>query len=548
MKINYILENNSNIKKLLEQSKEYYENVPLFRIGTKDLHSSINYDVFYQDVLSACSYMMNKGIKGENIALIGELGYYWYVVFFAVTLSGNSLVPIDREISNETLSEYFKRADISGIFIDACHKNKMQYLNENYDYKLMVSFGKSLDKFTNIESVLVGKTDLILADIEDYRTAVLAFTSGTTANCKIVELSHLNLCADVGICVDTLNGEFEFGEVVLAVLPAHHMFSLTTNVLMPLALGLTIGIGGGIKYLNRDIKLLKPSLMMCVPAIAEGLNKRIYSELNKEGELGQFNKSVSTTNQMKNLSMDYKRKVFKSVNQALGGNLRILICGGAPLNSENCDIFDKIGIELLNGYGITECSPVISCNKTKNNRIQSVGKPGVPNICTVAINNGEVCVKGAIVMKGYYKNHDAYVQCVNSGWFRTGDLGKIDEKGYLIIEGRVNNLIILPDGNNISPEELEIPLQKISLVKSVFVDSCVRNNTNMLVAHIYLDWDEIPESERECIKIKIETEIKEVNKTFPLHKRIVSIDIVEQDFEKSSLGKIKRYKYNEEVN
>jgi long-chain acyl-CoA synthetase len=341
--------------------------------------------------------------------------------------------------------------------------------------------------------------------------------------------------------VHWLEDAFRPGDKVIPVLPPHHIFEVTVGILSPFYYGGTLCFGGGLKYILPNIKFFKPSILILVPMVVEGIYKRISIEISKKGKEKQFSQAVKISNFLRRFHIDLRRLLFKDIHENFGGNLRILACGGAPLEPELVKKFDEFGIALLNGYGITECPPVVSCSMVRHNRIGAAGLVAPKPYCEVKIMDDEIWVRGAIVTKGYFNDEEATAEAFADGWFKTGDLGYVDDDGYLFITGRKKNLIILADGNNISPEELEAHLEKLPLVKTAFV--CGKKHTGRIVitACIHPDYEYASAGGITDIEAEIEREVAKINSLFPPHKKIQRIEVSEDDFAKTALGKVKRH-------
>jgi len=522
------------IKDIISYSKNKFNDITAIKIRNGNFINEISHNQFLNDVSSISKFLNENGINNKKIAIIGKSCYEWLVAFYGIVCSGNVAVPIDRELSKKSIETSMKRADVEVLFIDETYAEEAIYIKDNMpELKINLSF-HDFDGFINLSNLL-GKNEVNYKydiDIDSDQPAVLAFTSGTTDTNKIVVLSHKNLCSNVFSCIHFFSEDVKPGDTIIPVLPTHHMFGLTINMLLPFCLGLTICFGEGIKYLNRDMKFFKPSIMFMVPMIVGNMYNHIWIEAEKSNQDNKLKTLIELSNGLRKVGVDLRREIFKSVLENFGGNIRLFVCGGAPLDSKLVEQYDEIGISLRNGYGITECSPVISCNKKNGMRIGSVGIPGPEQCCQVKIIDNEVCVKGPIVMKGYYKDEESTKAVFRDGWFKTGDIGYIDDD-FLFITGRSKNLIILSDGNNISPEELEVPLQLVPLIKSVFISSRIHKHIHMLVAKIHPDFIYAKENNITNIKEVLEEEVKKMNKDLPPHKRIRNVEINDLDFEKT---------------
>jgi len=378
--------------------------------------------------------------------------------------------------------------------------------------------------------------------IQPEQGAAIVFTSGATGKNKAVLLSHKNICDKI-CCIFHVSLNFIPGENIISILPPHHILEITAGLLAPLCYGGTICFGGGLKYLSQNIKFFQPALMLVVPMVVEGIYKQILNGIRKKGKEKQMIRIVQLSNLLRLLKIDLRRRLFKDIHDAFGGKISAIFCGGAFLDPELVKRFDEWGLPLCDGYGITECTSVVSCNLFNQHRTGSVGLPLPSPFCEVKIVDDEILVRGSIVMKEYYNDKEATQQVFSDDWFKTGDLGYIDTDGFLFITGRKKNLIILSDGNNISPEELETLLEKLPLIKSVFVCAKEHNNLSMITACIHPDFEYARENGIEDIQAVLERETAQINTTLPFYKRVQKIEISEDDFEKTPLCKEKKNKY-----
>ena len=297
------------------------------------------------------------------------------------------------------------------------------------------------------------------------------------------------------------------------------------------------------KYFSKSIAYFKPTFLTIVPIIAEAIHKRIWQEAERNGKTKRLKTMILFNHFFKRFGLDMSSKLFRKVWDSLGGNLKILLCGAAFVEKNLVDAYSDLGISLIVGYGISECSPLITANALKNNVAGSVGKTVGAPYCEIKIMNGEICVKGSIVFSEYYKNEQETQKAFTNGWFKTGDLGYLDSNGNLYISGRKKNLIILPDGNNVSPEELESLLQKESLIKSVFVCEREYENCAYITAYIHPNYEYASSLKMQDIRGEILKIVSKINLTLPYYKKIHKVEISETDFEKTALGKVKRYVY-----
>lgn len=528
------------IPDLLEYAvNKYGENAAVkIKNGTKIEH--ISYNQMKYDICSMCSYISQKSLINCNIAIIGSLSYEWIITFLAITSSGNIAVTVDKDLCEDDTKKLLDQVNISGIFFNDEFHQKSAYLNNEFD---QLPINKD---FTDVREMIKNnfqEGSCICTNINPDDVAMLVFTSGTTGSNKAVALTHRSICDNVCCCVHFLEDAFSPQQHILPVLPPHHMFEITAGILTPLYYGVSVCFGGSLKYISNSLKIFKPVVLILVPMIVEGLYKKIQLELSKRNKIKKFNAAVILSNFLLKFHIDIRKTLFKDIHETLGGNLQIIVCGGAYLEPDLVQKFEDIGISLRNGYGITECSPVVACNMAKKQRIGSVGIIAPSPYCEVKIDNDEILIRGSIVMKEYYKDPKATDMAFHDGWFRTGDLGYVDNDGFLFITGRRKNLIILSDGNNISPEELELPLKKLNIINSVFVCGKKHNGNTVITALIYPDYEYVQKANINDISLELETEVSKLNENLPPHKRIQKIELCEEGFSKTALGKIKRYMY-----
>lgn len=527
------------IQDLLRTSAEIYEDMVAVKIKNKNIINVITYRQLWNDVCNVSVIFQDKNWRGKNIALLGTLDYDWLVVFYAIICSGNVAVPIDYK--SDDVSSKLEMINLEAIYFDSSVKNKNEYL-KIIQNKLV--FGNDpVVSDINIKNSLNSKNGTIPYGLKEDDEALIIFTSGTTGKSKGVVLTHNNVISNTKCSVYFFEDEVREGANIMPILPPTHMFEITTGLLTPLYYGVSFCFGQSIKYLSQDIKIFKPDVLILVPMIVENLYEKVINKIEQKEKLMFTNKIIKISNFLRYIGIDFRKYLFKSVREAFGGELKIIICGGAPLNPKVIRGFDNFGIDVREGYGITECSPVISCNRKKECKVGSVGVKGPDEFCQVNIIDGEICVKGRIVFKGYYKDKHATEKVLQDGWFHTGDLGYIDKEGFIFITGRLKNLIILADGNNVSPEEIEKHFHNCQLIKSIFVTTKEYDGQVLITAlvHPNNENDEVigdDNLEAEIIKL-----VKGVNVKLPAYKRIQRIEFSRFDFDKTLLGKIQRFKY-----
>lgn len=461
--------------------------------------------------------------------------------FFGIACAGAVVVPINKDLSVDDIEILLKRTDITNIFdnslIDTINKIKV----DMPEIENMVSLQQ--DSYYPSICSRLGESEVIFTStVTPNTTAVIVFTSGTTGYNKGVQLSHKNLCSSVQHSAFLLNNDIKPGYNIFSILPTHHMFLITTGVLSAFEFGVCICIGEGIKYISKSIKFFKPQVILTVPMVIENLYNRIIIKIENKGMHAQVKKSIENNVALDVSGIDIRNNILNDISDVFGGKLEIVICGGASLTDDMVDNFNTLGIHLLNGYGITECSSVVSCNVPKLTRRGSVGCVNLSPYCKVKVKDGEIMVSGDIIMQGYYKAAYDTAESFDGKWFNTGDLGRIDEDGFLYITGRKKDVIILADGNNICPYELEEQLKKISLIKDVVVYAKSIGKNSVIAASIYPNFKAVEGLADYDLKEKIKTEVYKISSRWPRYKQIQLIEFVSDEFDKTSLGKIKRYK------
>ena len=489
-----------------------------YRKGRSEIEEKTYSDV-YREVRKAASWISRNYGKGQHIAVIGENSYEWLLAFFAVLSSGNTAVVIDKELPAKEVAWMIGKADVTAVFIS---KSFSDLLEGIADLKIMTLKGLQ-------EAAQEEDEAFRLCEPEGDRCASILFTSGTSGRSKGVMLSHNNLTAEV---VNTCR-MFDLGEIstILAVLPFHHAFGLVSSIMMPYLLGVSIFLNKSLKRVAEDMQLAKPDMMMLVPMFVEVFYKRIREELKKSGRLELVEMAIAQSLQMRKAGVDDRRERFKALLAFFGGNLRTIISGGAYLDPSYIKAYDCIGIDILNGYGATECSPTVSTNWLHCRREGSVGIP-IRDVEVRTAPDGEVQVKGPITMMGYYKDPEETAKALQDGWYCTGDLGHVDEDGFVFLTGRKKNLIILSNGENISPEELENDFRLDPGVNEVLV----YDRKSKIIAEI------LPEEEFMGNQEYFNALMEKVNEGRPVYKQVAKVILRTEDFIRNSNKKIVRYK------
>ncbi len=552
----------SDLKDLLYKSAKKYEFRKAFEL--KDSNGKIytvNYSQFKNDVKSLGSALIKLGFKDARIAVIGKNSYNWAVSYLASVIVG-IVVPIDKELYIDDISNFMNSSNAEVILGDEKYIN---LINDNIDkfnnksiLKINFDCNEDTDKWKSFSSLLEygnnliknGDTNFDDININPDEMHIILFTSGTTGKAKGVCLSHKNICS----CIMSTYGivKVKRSDHVLSVLPLHHTYECTLGYLLVIYSGGCISYCEGLRHITQNIEEFKPSVFLAVPLLLEKMLKKIESSISKT--LPKYEKSG--TNILDNIPKVMFPIVKRKVKNSLGGRLHTFIVGAAPLNPDIVKHFSKLGIRALQGYGLTECSPLVAGNNDFYINPNSVGLP-IPDV-QYMINNpnengeGEILVKGPNVMLGYYNDEEATKKVFKNGWFYTGDLGRIDEDGWLYITGRCKTVIVTKNGKNIYPEELEHYLNTNPLIAESLVTGLNYENDDetYVNAQILPNIDAIKEYLKVSVPQKAEIMavisdiVSNINKKLPNYKHIKSFIIKDKEFEKTTTQKIKRYGNN----
>ncbi len=519
--------NRMTLQELVNHISEYDSKIAYKYLDNGEIRTK-TYRQLTDDSKSIASYFAKKGINGCHIAILGRASVDWISVYLGITISGNVAVPLDKMLPSEEICTLMNMGDVEMLFASAEYSEKFsEYMKNCPELKECISF--SDDTFSEMK-----KTEAVkLPQIEEDTLSELIFTSGTTGTSKGVMLSHKNLASNAWNI-----RWYQFNDPspasAMSVLPIHHTFELTVNNLAILVVGETICINDSLENIIKNIQLFRPSVMLIVPMMADLFAKKINDALADPAQKKKFETGLSICRMLHKINVNGEYKIFSAIHKKFGGKLRKLIVGGAPLRDEVAETLQSVGFEVYQGYGMTETAPVISTNsKAHGNRIGSVGQI-IPET-EVRIKDGEIQVKGPSVMLGYYKNPEATAEAFDGDWLRSGDLGRIDEDGFLYITGRKKNLIILDNGKNIYPEELEEYLNAIPCVK----ESMVYERKGKICAMLQLNASSEKDKARE--------EIRRLNANMPTYKKINGVTFRVKDFPKTTTMKIKRNEVMKEI-
>ena len=549
----------SNLKDMLNKTRELYGDRPGYKIKLEEG----KYQVYtHNEIRDMIDYLgtalINLGLKNKRIAVIGENRYEWELAYLSVVCGTGTVVPLDKSLPANELEELVERSEVEAIFyskkyeeivekIKYSEKNKLKHLTSMdsdihkegiYSQKELIEKGK--------EFVEAGDRSFIDAKINPEEMSIMLFTSGTTSKSKVVALSHKNMVSNVMDFASVL--DIDSSDRILSFLPLHHVFECTVGMLYSLYIGAQRSFCEGIRHIVENLNEYQITFASFVPAIYESMHKTIIKNLEKEGKLEAVRKLMEAN---KDKTMAEKKEIFKDIHNVFGGQIKLFVSGAAALEKEVEEDFRAWGVNLCQGYGLTETSPVIGVETNENFRVGSIGKP-LPHIqAKIEDANeegmGELVVKGPNVMLGYYNDEEATKEVLEDGWFRTGDLAKIDEDGYIFICGRKKSVIVLKNGKNIFPEEMEALVNKIEGVKESFIFGKQQSDDkDDIKINVKIIFDR--EIMQEAYKVTTDDEIykvlaekvKEVNQIMPKYKAIRGILISEEPLLKTTTSKIKR--------
>ena len=550
----------NDLKDLVETNAKTYGDKPLYYYKEGKEVVTFTHNQMKSSVDGLGTAFSLLGLMGSNIAVIGDTNPYYMVTYFAAANGGGAIIPLDKELDNDTIAGFLKIADAKALVYTESFNSRIpeiEALAPFIKYFIPIKPDEALmpnDKYVSLPSLIEKGTEAIsggntsFTDFTPDREALAAliFTSGTTGTSKCVMLSQKNLATSTYACCESMS---HFGEknTFVSVLPMNHSYEVTTEHLALSHIGCSTYINDSIKNALRSFNYFKPNSLILVPLFVETIYKRIWKEIDKKGMRRKVKLGIALSNTLLKFGIDRRRKIFKDVHAALGGNLSCIVCGGAPLSKELIRDFRSFGISILEGYGITECSPLVSVNRLGKERLGSVGTPVLG--CAAKIDKdeseetGEILVKGDNVMMGYLNNPEATAEVfTEDGWFKTGDIGYMDKDGYIFITGRKKNVIILSNGKNIFPEELEEHLCKNEIIgECVVIGRKAESGETAITAVIYPNPELTEGKSSEEITALVKEAVDDTNKHLPMFKHIQNMEIRDTEFEKTTTRKIKRF-------
>ena len=545
---------------IYNSAKQYAQNIA-FTIKHKNekdvIYENITFKKLLEDINAFGTKLYEMGLKGKRIAVVGRNRYEWVIAHLSNLLGGMVSVPLDKELQVDELESCLERSKADVVVFDEKYIENIEEIKKRGNTRLQkyicMSEQEGYENFWDLKKqgeklIKQGDKEYIKSKIDEDKMAILLFTSGTTSKSKAVMLSQRNIASNVYSML--LVEDLQSTDSNLAFLPYHHIFGSTCMVVM-LAAGIKTAFPDGLRYVAQNLKEYKVSVFVGVPLLVEAIYKNVEKAVEKQGKTKLINTAKKVSNVLRKCHIDVRRKLFKQVLEGLGGHLRFVISGGAPLDKRVAQGFDELGIQVAQGYGLTETAPVIAAENYKKKRYGSIGVP-LENVEVEIVNQdangiGELRVKGPNVMLGYYENEEATKAVLKDGWFYTGDLGYFDKDGYLFLTGRQKDMIVLKNGKKVFPEELEVLVNRINIVEECMVfgmpDKEDKNDITLSVKVVYnkeTSKEKYPDASEEDLRKIVWEQIKEINKTFPPYKYIKNLILTDEELIKTTTKKVKR--------
>ena len=565
----YEITSYKTIKEIFQKSTtEYADNTFILeKFNSKEPFKEIKFKEYRSDVISLGTALNDYlKIKDSRVIIIGENTYHWYVSYMSLLCGSGLAVPVDKELPENEIINVINRSRATAVIYSTKKKEVINKIIESNSTK--VKYFIQMNSDDELEGNRVGLNYLIKQgnilinngdnsymdiEIDPDEFKVLLFTSGTTSNSKGVMLCNRNLAENINAVSAYV--KLYPTDRLMSILPLHHTYESTIGYLLPLAAGASISVCQGLRYIVSDLKETKPTAILTVPLLVENLYKKINANIKKSKKDGLVNSMIHITNALKSVGVDIKRKIFNEIYENLGGNLRIIVSAAAPIDVKIGKWLEDIGITFLQGYGLTETAPIAALTPEYKTKVGSAGKPVI--CADIKIDNpnekgeGEILIKSETLMLGYYEDEKATKEAIIDGYFHSGDIGYLDDEGYLYITGRCKNVIVTQNGKNIYPEEIELMLGNIPEIKESMVygkqDKEKKNEKELIItAKVIPNYEEIEKNygkdlSDEQIHDIIWDKVKEVNRKLTSYKAIKRLEIKKDEFEKTTTMKIKRY-------
>lgn len=554
-----------DLKQMLESSVSLYgDRTAYYTKFEKGPYQEIKYSQLLEDVNGLGTQFIAMGLKDKRIAVIGETTYMWSIAYLAAVNGTGVVVPLDKELPYDDLKNLINESEASAVLFDRKREDIFVKMLEEGDTGL--EYIISQDRKTGEGAIISqwelvdagkklvenGDRNFLDAQIDNEEMSIIIFTSGTTGIAKGIMLSHKNICAD--LMVSPVFVDLDETDIFFSVLPIHHTFECTCDFLMPLYKGAAIAHCEGLKYITKNLQEIKPTYFLAVPAIFDALYKAIWKGIRKKGKEKTVRSAMKVSNFLRRFGIDITDRLFAEIKSVLGGRMRMMISGGAAINPDILEDLQSFGIHAIQGYGLSEAAPMGALNPQNRPKSNSCGMafPGFDaKIADPGSDGvGEICLKGDNIMLGYYRNPEATAEVIKDGWFYTGDLGYIDDEGYIVITGRKKNVIIAKNGKNVFPEELEYQLSLYDeIAESMAFETDSEDGTDKIIAAgIYPDWNYMKETygdraddDEEVRKIIWEI-VDKVNAENPAYKMIRKVNLRHSEFSKNTSKKIVRFR------
>jgi long-chain acyl-CoA synthetase len=537
-----------DLKELTDLSTQKFADKNAYLIMTgRDSYKGVTYRRFGEELCALANALIARGLSGARMALVGENSYEWVLSYFSIVNTNSTAVPLDKELTADELRAFVLRAGVTVLFISPTYAEEAQTILDAVPELTIVSLGEKFGTALPL-SELIAEGFVLLAHGEDRysdleidreRPCSILFTSGTTGASKGVLLCHRNLAANtVAACQMVL---FKKEDVMLSLLPINHAYECLCGIYGPMLYGSTVAFCPGVKQLTDCLKLFRPTVMVLVPLYVETFHKRIWDKAKKEGKDGQLRMGIRLCNLAAALGINIRDRLLREVREAFGGRLRLVVSGGAYMNPALIKAYRDFGAVILHGYGATECSPIITAKFIGWRRDKSVGVP-LP-CCEVSFDkDGQILIRGESVFKGYLDDEEGTAEAFDGDWYKSGDLGYSDKDGFIYVTGRSKDMIVLKNGKNIMPVEIETLLQRSPLIAEVMVKEAPgdSNGSDKLMAIIYPD----PAKKEELgsgLHNALQQEIDNLNRQLASFKQIHLFALRDTEFPKTTTRKIKRY-------
>ncbi|MBR3767440.1 MAG: AMP-binding protein [Clostridia bacterium] len=554
------------LKMLIERMEIYGERTCMVE-KKKDVVTEYSVKRFREDVFALGTALKDMGLMGKHLGILSENSYRWVVAFFAVACGGGVAVPVDKELSDADISALFTKADVEGIFFSRAYKEIAKYhLEHDERCKAAICTNKKLDDdflfFDELiekgkELIKAGDTSYIDTEIKKDDLAAIVFTSGTTGANKGVMLSHGNFAQNADGVLETIETQYSS----ISLLPMNHVYELSCNILTALYMNCPVFINDSLKNFMNNVQFYKPDAMAIVPLVIDTIYNTIWRTAEQTGRAEILKKLLKVSNALRKIGIDLRPVLFKTIAEKFGGKFPTMSCGGAPTRVEYITCLCDFGFTIYNGYGLTESSPTVTLNLDAGTRPDCAGfafpkaqfKIHEPDDKGV----GEIWIRGENVTRGYYKDEEATKASFEDGWFKTGDYGRTDEEGRLYVVGRKKNLIILDNGKNVFPEEVEsYYMEAVSYLHDVVVFEAEKEvggrKQKIIAGAFYVSPEDVDNKSEEEIKAMVEKDILNANKDLTVYKRVQDTYITTKEFEINSTRKVIRSKvierYYAEIN